>query len=157
MKHLWIILFIIFTACEKKQEYELSIDRILSKPSITGTSPTSPSWSFDSQHLAFLWNDKGSPDREVWIVSGNGSALRQLTSKADGEGGVKMFAWTPRAEDLIYVRAGDLWHISLDSGEGKRLTSTGGNKSNLAVSPNGRYASYLQDGDLWIFNLKIVH
>ena len=155
MKHLWLILFIIFTACEEeKQEPELSIDRILSKPSIAGTSPTSPLWSPDSQHLAFLWSDTRSPGREVWIVSGDGSGLRQLTSKVDGEGGVKIFAWTPKAENLIYIRSGDLWHFSLDSGEGKRLTSTGGNKSNLAVSPNGRYASYLQDGDLWIFNLK---
>ena len=115
MKHLWIILFIIFTACEKKQEYELSIDGILSKPSITGTSATSPLWSSDSQHLAFLWSDTRSPGREVWIVSGDGSGLRQLTSKVDGEGGVKMFAWTPKAEDLIYIRSGDLWHFSLDS------------------------------------------
>ena len=108
MKHLWLILFIIFTACEEeKQEPELSIDRILSKPSITGTSPTAPSWSPDSQHLAFLWNDTRSPGREVWIVNGNGSALRQLTTKVDDEGGVKMFAWTPDAEGLIYVRSGD--------------------------------------------------
>ena len=111
-------------------------------------------WSLDSQYLAFLWNDTESPGREVWIVNGNGSGLRQLTSKVDGEGGVKIFAWTPNAEDLIYVRLGDLWHISLDNREGKRLTNTGGNKSNLAVSPDGRYASYLQDGDLWILNLK---
>ena len=155
MKHFWLILIIIFTACEEeKQEPELSIDRILSKPSITGTSPTAPSWSPDSQHLAFLWNDTRSPGREVWIVKGDGSGLRQLTSKVDGEEGVKMFAWTPNAEDLIYARLGDLWHFSLDSGEEKRLTNTGGNKSNLAVSPNGQYASYLQDGDLWVFNLK---
>ena len=111
-------------------------------------------WSLDSQYLAFLWNDTESPGREVWIVNGIGSGLRQLTSKVDGEGGVKIFAWTPNAEDLIYVRLGDVWHISLDNREGKRLTNTGGNKSNLAVSPDGRYASYLQDGDLWILNLK---
>ena len=64
-----------------------------------------------------------------------------------------MFVWTPNATDLIYLRSGDLWHISFASGEGKRLTKTGGNKSNLAVSPNGRYASFLQDGDLWLFDL----
>ena len=104
MKHFLLILIIIFIACEEeKQEPELSIDRILSKPSIAGTSPTSPLWSLDSQYLAFLWNDTESPGREVWIVNGDGSGLRQLTSKVDGEGGVKIFAWTPNAEDLIYV------------------------------------------------------
>ena len=156
-----IVLFLIVGCSQKSQEKNtlankgsaLSIDRILSKPSIAGTSPSSPSWSADSQQLAFLWNDSGLTRREIWAVKGDGSGLRQITSEVEGKGGVKMFVWTPNAADLIYLRSGDLWHISFASGKGKRLTKTGGNKSNLAVSPNGRYASFLQDGDLWLFNL----
>ena len=158
---LLIALFLIVGCSQQSQEKNtlankgsaLSIDRILSKPSIAGTSPSSPSWSADSQQLAFLWNDSGLARREIWAVKGDGSGLRQITSEVEGKGGVRMFVWTPNAADLIYLRSGDLWHISFASGKGKRLTKTGGNKSNLAVSPNGRYASFLQDGDLWLFNL----
>ena len=160
-RSLLIVLFLIVGCSQKSQEKKtlankgsaLSIDSILSKPSIAGTSPSSPSWSADSQQLAFLWNDSGLTRREIWAVKGDGSGLRQITSEVEGKGGVKMFVWTPNAADLIYLRSGDLWHISFASGKGKRLTKTGGNKSNLAVSPNGRYASFLQDGDLWLFNL----
>ena len=160
-RSLLIVLFLIVGCSQKSQEKNtlpnkgsaLSIDSILSKPSIAGTSPSSPSWSADSQQLAFLWNDSGLTRREIWAVKGDGSGLRQITSEVEGKGGVKMFVWTPNAADLIYLRFGDLWHISFASGKGKRLTKTGGNKSNLAVSPNGRYASFLQDGDLWLFNL----
>jgi len=160
-RSLLIVLFLIIGCSQKSQEKNtlankgsaLSIDSILSKPSIAGTSPSSPSWSADSQQLAFLWNDSGLTRREIWAVKGDGSGLRQITSEVEGKGGVKMFVWTPNAADLIYLRSGDLWHISFASGKGKRLTKTGGNKSNLAVSPNGRYASFLQDGDLWLFNL----
>ena len=160
-RSLLIVLFLIIGCSQKSQEKNtlankgsaLSIDSILSKPSIAGTSPSSPSWSADSQQLAFLWNDSGLTRREIWAVKGDGSGLRQITSEVEGKGGVKMFVWTPNAADLIYLRFGDLWHISFASGKGKRLTKTGGNKSNLAVSPNGRYASFLQDGDLWLFNL----
>ena len=160
-RSLLIVLFLIVGCSQKSKEKNtlankesaLSIDRILSKPSIAGTSPSSPSWSADSQQLAFLWNDSGLTRREIWAVKGDGSGLRQITSEVEGKGGVKMFVWTPNASDLIYLRSGDLWHISFASGKGKRLTKTGGNKSNLAVSPNGRYASFLQDGDLWLFNL----
>ena len=160
-RSLLIVLFLIVGCSQQSQEKNtlakkasaLSIDRILSKPSIAGTSPSSPSWSADSQQLAFLWNDSGLARREIWAVKGDGSGLRQITSEVEGKGGVRMFVWTPNAADLIYLRSGDLWHISLASGKGKRLTKTGGNKSNLAVSPNGQYASFLQDGDLWLFNL----
>ena len=160
-RSLLIVLFLIVGCSQQSQEKNtlankgsaLSIDRILSKPSIAGTSPSSPSWSADSQQLAFLWNDSGLTRREIWAVKGDGSGLRQITSEVEGKGGVGMFVWAPNAADLIYLRSGDLWHISFASGKGKRLTKTGGNKSNLAISPNGRYASFLQDGDLWLFNL----
>ena len=160
-RSLLIVLFLIVGCSQQSQEKNtlankgsaLSIDRILSKPSIAGTSPSSPSWSADSQQLAFLWNDSGLARREIWAVKGDGSGLRQITSEVEGKGGVRMFVWAPNAADLIYLRSGDLWHISLASGKGKRLTKTGGNKSNLAVSPNGRYASFLQEGDLWLFDL----
>ena len=162
MKKLLLIVLFLILGCSQRSEEKnalankrpaLTIDRILSKPSITGTSPSSPLWSSDSRQLAFLWNDSGLSRREIWVVSGDGSGLRQLTSEVEGEGGVKMFVWTPNAADIIYLRSGDLWHTSFANGEGKRLTNTGGNKSNLAVSPNGRYASFLQGGDLWLFNL----
>ena len=163
MKNLLLIILFLIIGCSQKseekntladQESALTIDRILSKPSIAGTSPSSPSWSTDSQQLAFLWNNSGLSHREIWIVKGDGSGLRQITSEVEGDGGVRMFVWIPNAADLIYLRSGDLWHISFENGKGKRLTKTGGNKSNLAVSPNGQYASFLQDGDLWLFNLK---
>ena len=162
MKKLLLIVLFLILGCSQRSEEKnalankrpaLTIDRILSKPSITGTSPSSPLWSSDSKQIAFLWNDSGLSRREIWVVSGDGSGLRQLTSEVEGEGGVKMFVWTPNAADIIYLRSGDLWHTSFANGEGKRLTNTGGNKSNLAVSPNGRYASFLQGGDLWLFNL----
>ena len=162
MKRLLLIALLLIVGCSQKsvdkttgagQEPALTIDRIVSQPSITGTAPSSPSWSADSRQLAFLWNDSGLPRREIWVVKGDGSGLRRLTSEIEGTRGVDLFVWTPDAEDLIYLRSGDVWRVSFANGDGKRLTETGGDKSNLAVSPDGRYASFLQDGDLWLFHL----
>ena len=162
MKRLLLIALLLIVGCSQKsvdkttgagQEPALTIDRIVSQPSITGTAPSSPSWSADSRQLAFLWNDSGLPRREIWIVKGDGSGLRRLTSEIEGTRGVDQFVWTPDAEDLIYLRSDDVWRVSFANGGGKRLTETGGDKSNLAVSPDGRYASFLQDGDLWLFHL----
>ena len=163
MKRLLLIALLLIVGCSQKsvdkttgagQEPALTIDRIVSQPSITGTAPSSPSWSADSRQLAFLWNDSGLARREIWIVKGDGSGLRRLTSEIEGTRGVDLFVWTPDAADLIYLRSGDVWRVSFANGDGKRLTETGGDKSNLAVSPDGRYASFLQDGDLWLFHLR---
>ena len=62
MKKLLPTLFLLVIGCSgesnkketiSNQASALTIDRILSKPSIAGTSPSSPKWSSDSQQLAF--------------------------------------------------------------------------------------------------------
>ena len=135
------------------QESDLTIDRILAQPSLTGTSPVNPVWSPDSNRLAFLWNDEGMPNREIWIVNGDGNNLRQLTSETEGTNGVSELVWTTDGGALLYIRAGDVWRVDEKSGKSGRLTTNPGAKSHLAVSPNGNYASFLQDGDLWLLKL----
>ena len=135
------------------QEARLTIERIVSEPSITGTAPSAPAWAPNSRRLAFLWNDAGLPRREIWIVGSDGAGLRCLTSDTEGDAGVSRFAWTSDAAALLYVRSGDVWRASADGGGGERLTENRGGKSDLAISPDGRYASFLQDGDLWLLHL----
>ncbi len=135
------------------QEPALTIERIVSQPSLTGTAPSTPTWSPDSRRLAFLWNDAAMLRREIWIVESDGSGLRRLTQDTEGAGGVGRFVWTPDADALVYLRSGELWRVPLSGGEGERLTETGGGKSDLAVSPDGRYASFLHGGDLWLLEL----
>ena len=89
-RSLLIVLFLIVGCSQQSQENNtsankgsaLSIDRILSKPSIAGTSPSSPSWSADSQQLAFLWNDSGLTRREIWAVKGDGDTTFSMGLKA---------------------------------------------------------------------------
>ena len=47
---------------------QLSLDGLYSLPSLIGTAPTRPVWSGDGGKLAFLWNDRGYPARDLWIV-----------------------------------------------------------------------------------------
>ena len=105
MKKLLPTLFLLIIGCSgesnkkeiiSNQASALTIDRILSKPSIAGTSPSSPNWSSDSQQLAFLWNDSGSSRRAIWVVDSDGSGLRKVTAEDKNAGGVTMFEWTPR-------------------------------------------------------------
>ena len=149
-----ILAFLSGSAAGANQETALTIERIVSEPSIAGTAPSAPSWSPDSRRLAFLWNDSGSFHREIWIVENDGSGLRRLTHHTKSTGDVRRFVWTPDTTALIYLRSDDVWRVPFTGGGGERLTETGGDKSALSVSPDGRYASFLQGGDLWLLHLK---
>jgi dipeptidyl-peptidase-4 len=132
-------------------------------------------WSPNSANLAFLWNEHGSPFRDIWVVSASDTAPRRLTDmgktypyqdgvdpdpykalaqsiEARTRGGVSDFAWTPDSAALVFTYRGDLFRTSLDGSGLARLTQGGGAGSSLAFSPDGRFVSFLRGGDLWLFN-----
>ncbi len=127
----------------------LTLERLTTTPSLTGTTPASPSWSPTSATLAFLWNDKGAPARSLWLVDRAGTAPRRLLPKSNAES-VSDFAWTARGDSIVFVQRGDLWTIGAAGGTPRRLTTDGGDKSDIALAPDGRQLAFLRDGDLWL-------
>jgi dipeptidyl-peptidase 4 len=153
----------------------LTIERITSQPSLTGTAPVRPVWSPDSARLAFLWNDKALPFRDVWIVAAGVGEPRQITDMATQfpyaeridpdpnialaqrvaarqRGGVSEVLWTPDGGSLILSYRGDLFRVKADGGGLERLPQPAGAKSSLEFSPDGRFLSFLKDGDLWFWH-----
>ena len=131
----------------------LTLERLVAEPALLGTAPTRPTWSPDSQWLAFLWNDRALPTREIWLVERDARAPRPLTHAPEddpGAGGVDDLAWTPEGDALIYVRDGHAWHVAAPGGTPRRLTTASGERSELGLSPDGRLISFLEDGDLWL-------
>ncbi len=133
------------------QRIPLTIERLVALPSLTGTTPASPAWSPDSRYLAFRWNDRGMPARALWVVDRGGTTPRRLT-RPDGDAApaVSGFAWFPDEASIAFLRTGDVWRIGVDGTAARRLSQDGGDKSSLAVSPDGRWFSFLKDGDLWL-------
>ena len=50
----------------------LSIERVFATPSLSGTTPSSLTWSPDSRVLAFTWNADARPERDIYTVPAAG-------------------------------------------------------------------------------------
>lgn len=133
----------------------LTVARIVSRsPSLFGTSPSSPAWSPDGKALAFLWNDQAMPARDIWLVERDGAVPRRLTHAADAGGGaVSEFVWAANGT-LLYLSGGEVHRINIDGGAAQTLTPGKAERVGLSVSPDGKMAGYLQDGDLWLLSLS---
>jgi dipeptidyl-peptidase-4 len=162
------------------QARRLTVERITSQPSLIGTAPSSPTWSPDSSRLAFLWNDKATPFRDIWIVPASGEPPSQVTNmdrdfpypepndpdpvraprlrfEARIRSGVSEFTWTPDGQALVFSYRGDLFRIDAAGGGLKRLTQAATGASNVAFSPDGRFISFVRSGDFWLLNQKTGH
>src|SRR5262249_39227501 len=61
---------------------------------------------------------------------------------------------TPGPDGTLYfISEGDIWSVSYDGKETRRLTS-GGGKSGLRISRQAKKASYMQGGELYTMNLE---
>jgi len=176
------------------QSKSLPLERITSLPRLTGTSPTSPLWSPDGKRIAFLWNDRAMPFRDIWVASVDGDALRRVTdmarefpppvttdlpsderlaleAAARHHPGISEAIWTPDGRGFVFAfrtaydlaprvvprgptpsGVDDLFRIGADGAGLTRLTAPAGDKYALGFSPDGKYLSFLQEGDLRLWN-----
>jgi dipeptidyl-peptidase 4 len=61
-------------------------------------------------------------------------------------------AWTRDGSALVFAYRGVLFRVRSDGTGLTRLTRPDGDKYAVAFSPDGAVLSYLQDGDLWLWN-----
>ncbi|MBC7844525.1 MAG: S9 family peptidase [Gemmatimonadaceae bacterium] len=143
-------LLTVTTAFAQATPIALTLERLTASPSLTGTTPTSPTWSPTSASVGFLWNDTGSPARTLWLVDRPGTAPRRVLPESNAES-VSEFTWSARGDSVVYVQRGELWTIAITGGVPRQLTTDGGGKSDIALSPDGRQLAFIRDGDLWLF------
>jgi len=150
----------------------LTVERVASLPSLIGTAPSGVVWSPDGTRLAFLWNEGGSPFRDLWMVQADGRGLRRLTTlqttdpapaapegpgtealaarvAARARGGISEVVWDG-PEALIFVHRGRLFRTGANVGAAapERL-AVGDGVSDVALSPDRASLAFLRDGDLW--------
>ena len=127
----------------------LTIESITGTPSLLGTAPVSPLWSGDSRRLAFLWTDGAIPGRSLWVVDRTASAPRRILP-SDNRAAVSDFVWTGTGDSLLFLQRDNVWIVAAGGGKPVQLTSDGGDKSDLTVSPDGTQLGWLSNGDLHV-------
>jgi dipeptidyl-peptidase-4 len=160
------------------QRPRLTVERLAALPSLIGTVPSGLAWSPDSSRIAFLWNDQAMPFRDVWVVAAGGGQPKRLTDLAAGtrrappsappqqddfgalladasdrlRPGAAELIWAPDGKSVIFACEDRLYRVGLAGGSAAPLDLPPASRSALAFSPNGRFLSWIQDGDLWLWN-----
>lgn len=148
----WILAgFLLLSATvAAQQQDELTLDELFATPKLTGTTPSRPAWAPDSKHFAFSWNEPGIPGRGLWVSTNDGKEVRLSSDTASAS--VREFTWAD-ANTLVSLRGNSLWQTSLNMRQDLPLMAVGAGAHNLSLSPAGKQAAYLRDGDLWLADL----
>jgi Tol biopolymer transport system component/C-terminal processing protease CtpA/Prc len=132
-----------------------------------------PAWSPDGKYLFFQSNRDGNglyvlpltgeevrvSDTDLKFVKPTNAVAVKIEFEDIHRRIRKVGSQTPQADlsvtaegQIVFISDGDIWSVSYDGKETKRLTS-GGNKSQLRVSKDGKKAFFVNNGEL--FSMKL--
>ncbi len=153
----------------------LSIDRVYSSPSLSGSSPRSLSFSPDGTRVTFLRpKEEDRTVLDLWAMDvADGNTYRLVDSRAlvpdEGElseaeiqfrerarissSGIVTYQWDEAGEAILAPLAGDVFYIDVETGEAQRLMETPDFETDAKISPDGRHVSFIRNQDLWVHDL----
>ena len=164
--------FVNFTATSK--EHELTIDRLVASPNLAGTYASGLKMSPDGTRVTFLQGKAtNSGQLDLWEYNIQDGVKRMLVDseallgkaevlseveKARRERqrvyttGIVEYYFSDDGKALLFPLGGDVYHLPI-GGTVKRLTSTDAYETDIRFSPKGRYASYVREQNLYIYDL----
>jgi dipeptidyl-peptidase 4 len=149
---------------------ELTVDRIYSQPSLSGRLTRGIAWSPDGKRLTYLdtkgmgkdaktelWVlDTRTGERSLLVVSDKlegilpAAASQQSQATGAGRRPPSQYQWAPNGEALLFQGPGALAWFDLKTQSGRVLVSGKGELSDVKISPDSVYVSYVCDHNVWL-------
>jgi dipeptidyl aminopeptidase/acylaminoacyl peptidase len=121
-----------------------------------GTSPSQVRWSEDSSSIYFLWNPEAKDDSELYVIPREGGTPTRVAREqyraippADAE----------RNRDAtmkVYAAYGDIFVITSQGQQVRRITNTEATERNPHFSFDGKTVTFERDGNLFQVPLDAV-
>jgi len=154
------------------QPGELTVDRIYGQPSLSGHLTRGVAWSPDGKLLTFLeskvtgkevkpelWAlDPSSGERSLLISSDKLETILPAPpsnpSQATGAGrhAPSQYQWAPGGDALLFEGPTALVWFDLKSQASQVLISGKDELSDVKISPDGKYISFLRDHNIWLIS-----
>lgn len=151
----------------------LTLERLFTAPDISGAPPTSLTFSPDHRLVTYLKCATDDYERmDLWchdISSGHARVLVDSASLADRTlsneekvrrerqrittSGIVEYYWHPDSRHLLFPMAGILYFHDTGTGETEQLTADEAFLTDVRISPDGKYISYVKNRDLFVLAL----
>ncbi|MGB7844082.1 MAG: S9 family peptidase [Candidatus Acidiferrum sp.] len=152
------------------QPGDLTVDRIYGQPSLSGRLTRGIAWSPDGKRLTFLETKGTGKDAktELWALdpsSGERSLLispekletilpappsKQSQATGAGRHAPSQYQWAPGGDALLFEGPNALAWYDLKTQAGRVLVSGKEDLTDVKISPDGKYVSFLRGHNIWL-------
>lgn len=155
------------------QSGQLTVDRIYSQPSLSGRLTRGVIWSPDSKLLTFFETKGAGKDAkpELWSMNpatGERTVLisadklenvlppppsKQSQATGAGRHAPSQYQWAPGSDALLFVATESLAWFDLKSQTSRVLVSGKAELSDVKISPDGKFVSFIRDHNIWLVGI----
>ena len=126
----------------------LTLDLAMSHPDWIGPPVEQLWWSADSQHVAYTLKRAGSPVRDVFRQPAAGGVAVTLAPADAAEADAANPVFDARRTRMAYLRNGDVFAVTLATGQRVQLTQSAADEADLRFAGDGN-AVFYRVGDEW--------
>jgi len=142
------------TPTTKPAVMAMTIDSIMRGPALVGTSPTNVRWSKDSSKIYFSWQKAGAENSGTFLVTRDGSGLRELTGADATNLDTPPTGRPDRARRrVLATEAGDIVMYETATGTRRLVTRTSVAETNPRWVRNDTAITFQREGNLHLMSL----
>jgi len=174
---LFLLSLLAMTTTPDAHAERLSLEAITGDAALSGPTLLKPKVSPDGRRVGFLRGRSDDRNRlDLWeydiaaaqsrvlvnadVLSGGADEVLSDAERARRErqriaalSGIVDYQWSADSRRLLFPIAGALYLYDLADAKATRITTGDGFATDPKLSPQGRYASFVRDRDLWIVDL----
>lgn len=155
-----------FARAQSAAQRQLTVERIYSAPSLSGSLTPGIEWAPDGKRISYL--DAGADGPEMATMdaaTGQRSVLvksdvlrrvlqpeKESAVQSTGLGRVQAedYMWSPRADQILFVGSSTLVVLNLKDMSAKPIVSGEAEIEDPKFSPDGKWVSFVRDSNLWV-------
>jgi len=169
-----VFLIVIFSASSSTSAEELTIERLVASPSLSGPVARGVKISPDGTRVTFLQGKEDDQDQlDLWEYEIAGGEKRLLVDSLVLQGGkeeldevelarrqrarvfsngIVEYEWSPDGSALLFPLGGDIYYLQPGS-QPRRLTRTDVTETDARISPKGGFVSFIREQNLYVIEL----
>ena len=132
---------------------ELTLEKLYSDAPMIGVPPRVVLWSPDESRCAFMWNEDSGRIRNLYCYETD-SGLKPQKLTAFDKQGISGFCWGRKSNEIIYLRGTSIFLFDINDLSAKEIHKSKKRMRALALSPDGSFLCYLQDGNIWMYDFE---
>jgi dipeptidyl-peptidase-4 len=153
LKKSQLIVFLLIVISGPVLGNELTLEKLYPETPLIGVPPRDVLWSPDESRCVFLWNEHSDRIRNLYLFEPDSGSKPQRLTSFDNQG-ISGYCWGRSSSEIFYLKGSSVFAFNIEDLSEVEIHTNKRRMRSLALSPDGSFLCYLQDGNIWMYEFE---